>query len=106
MPDSDRRVRADSEFAPLRTVVVSQSEFRAPDAPEVLGHSMPVEASAVEILEAVWGRDFGAAYPEQRAWQAERDELAAVLGRHGGEMLRPRLFAVRPSPCCAPTDRR
>ncbi|MEV0247269.1 arginine deiminase-related protein [Nocardia sp. NPDC050712] len=83
----------DSEFAPLRTVVVSQSEFRAPDSADILGHSMPVEPSAVEILEAVWGKDFGAVYPaRQKAWEAERDALAAVLRRHGVEVLRPRLF--------------
>ncbi|PXX61084.1 N-dimethylarginine dimethylaminohydrolase [Nocardia tenerifensis] len=87
------KVRVDSEFAPLRSVVVSQSEFRAPANAAILGHSMPVEDSAVEILEAVWGKDFGEVYPEkQKAWEAERDELAAVLTRHGVEVLRPRLF--------------
>ncbi|MBP2191479.1 dimethylarginine dimethylaminohydrolase family protein [Nocardia goodfellowii] len=86
-------VRVDSEFAPLRSVVVSQSEFRAPASAAILGHSMPVEPSAVEILEAVWGKDFGEVYSEkQAAWEAERDELAAVLTRYGVEVLRPRLF--------------
>ncbi|GAB2568167.1 dimethylarginine dimethylaminohydrolase family protein [Nocardia heshunensis] len=83
----------ESEFAPLRTVVVSQSEFRAPAEAAILGHSMPVEESAVEILEAVWGKDFGEVYPaQQKAWEAERDALAAVLTRYGVEVLRPRLF--------------
>ncbi|MEV6279279.1 amidinotransferase [Nocardia sp. NPDC051832] len=86
-------VRLDSEFAPLRTVVVSRCEFRAPAGAAILGHSMPVEAGAAEILEAVWGKDFGAVHPEkQAAWEAEREELAAVLTRHGVEVLRPRLF--------------
>ncbi|MGV9414829.1 dimethylarginine dimethylaminohydrolase family protein [Nocardia sp. NPDC003693] len=93
MADETVNVLVESEFAPLRTVVVSRCEFRAPDDATILGHSMPVEASAVEILEAVWGRDFGAVYPEkQRRWEAERDELATVLRRHGVEVLRPRLF--------------
>ncbi|MFB8005801.1 dimethylarginine dimethylaminohydrolase family protein [Nocardia sp. NPDC056000] len=65
---------------------------------------MPVEASAVEILEAVWGRDFGAVYPDkQRAWEAERDELAAVLGRHGVQVLRPRLFTADEKAAAGPT---
>ncbi|MCP9624256.1 amidinotransferase [Nocardia otitidiscaviarum] len=87
------RVRVDSEFAPLRTMVVARCEFRAPANAEVFGHSMPVEPGAADILEAVWGREFGEVYPEQQsAWEAERDELAAVLRRHGVEVLRPRLF--------------
>ncbi|MFE3957146.1 dimethylarginine dimethylaminohydrolase family protein [Nocardia sp. NPDC059091] len=90
-----QNVRVDSEFARLRTVVVSQSEFRAPANAEILGHSMPVEPGAVDILDAVWGQDFGAVYPDkQRRWEAERDELAAVLTRHGVEVLRPRLFTA------------
>ncbi|MBL1078055.1 amidinotransferase [Nocardia sp. 2] len=87
------QVRVESEFAPLRTVVVSQSEFHAPARADILGHSMPVEPGAVDILEAVWGKDFGEVYPDkQRRFEAEREELAAVLRRHGVEVLRPRLF--------------
>ncbi|MEV6214599.1 amidinotransferase [Nocardia sp. NPDC051833] len=87
------RVRVDSEFAPLRTVVVSRSEFRAPADAAVFGHALPVEPGAVEILDAVWGKDFGEVYPDkQRAWEAERAELTAVLRRYGVEVLRPRLF--------------
>ncbi|MFE2999976.1 hypothetical protein ACFXG4_33870 [Nocardia sp. NPDC059246] len=55
-----QNVRVDSEFARLRTVVVSQSEFRAPANAEILGHSMPVEPGAADILNAVWGQHFGA----------------------------------------------
>ncbi|MGV9675530.1 dimethylarginine dimethylaminohydrolase family protein [Nocardia sp. NPDC003482] len=86
-------MRVESEFAPLRTVVVSQSEFHAPARAEILGHSMPVEDSAVEILNAVWGKDFGDVFPDrQQRWEAEREELADLLRRHGVEVLRPRLF--------------
>ncbi|MFF2084449.1 dimethylarginine dimethylaminohydrolase family protein [Nocardia sp. NPDC058176] len=84
-----------SEFAPLHTVVVARCEFRAPDSPEILGHRMPVEPEAVQILEQTWGKDFGAVFPDrQRVWEAERDELAEVLRRHGVEVLRPRLFTA------------
>lgn len=89
----DRQIRVDSEFAPLRTVVVARCEFRGPADPELLGHSMPVEPGAVGILEAVGPRDFGEVYPDrQRAWEGEREQLAAALTRHGVEVLRPRLF--------------
>ncbi|MFI1912978.1 dimethylarginine dimethylaminohydrolase family protein [Nocardia sp. NPDC020380] len=86
-------VRVDSEFAPLKTVVVSQCEFRGPADPSFVGHWMPVEAGAVEILDAVWGKTFGEVYPEKQvAWEGERAALAGVLRRHGVEVLRPRLF--------------
>ncbi|APA99633.1 dimethylarginine dimethylaminohydrolase family protein [Nocardia seriolae] len=87
------RVEAVSEFAPLRTVVVSRCEFRAPADAAMVGPEIPVEPAAAELLDAVWGKDFGAVYPDrQRRWEAEREELAAVLRRHGVEVLRPRLF--------------
>ncbi|WP_067703247.1 dimethylarginine dimethylaminohydrolase family protein [Nocardia jejuensis] len=93
MTAENSNVFVESEFAPLRTMVVSRSEFRAPDSEAFLGHSMPVEKSAVEILGAVWGREFGEVYPDmQKAWEAERDELAAVLLRYGVQVLRPRVF--------------
>ncbi|BDT87235.1 dimethylarginine dimethylaminohydrolase family protein [Nocardia cyriacigeorgica] len=85
-------VRVDSEFATLRTVVVARSEFRAPDSPAILGHRMPGEPGAAEILEQTWGREFGAVFPDrQRLWEAERDNLADVLTRYGVRVLRPRL---------------
>ncbi|MFE3192892.1 dimethylarginine dimethylaminohydrolase family protein [Nocardia sp. NPDC059240] len=87
------QVRVESEFAPLRTVVVSQSEFRAPADPAMVGPEIPVEPSAADLMDAVWGKDFGAVYPDkQQRWEAEREELASVLRRHGVEVLRPRLF--------------
>ncbi|MFE3023569.1 dimethylarginine dimethylaminohydrolase family protein [Nocardia tengchongensis] len=95
MSAATQKVRVDSEFARLRTVVVSRSEFHAPDNIELLGHRMPVEPNAVAILDAVWGKTFGEVYPDkQRAWEAERDELADVLRRHGVDVLRPRLFTA------------
>ncbi|MFC9895627.1 dimethylarginine dimethylaminohydrolase family protein [Nocardia sp. NPDC127579] len=87
------RVGVDSEFAPLRTMVVARCEFRAPDEADSLGGAMPVPEDAAQVLEAVWGKTFGEVYPDkQRAWEAEREQLAAVLHSHGVEVLRPRLF--------------
>lgn len=93
----------DSEFAPLRTVVVSRCEFRAPADPAMVGAEMPVEPAAVDIMDAVWGKDFGAVYPDkQQRFEAERDELAAVLRRHGVEVLRPRLFTAEEKAAAGP----
>ncbi|WP_211339400.1 dimethylarginine dimethylaminohydrolase family protein [Nocardia mexicana] len=91
---NDLPVRVDSEFARLRSVVVARCEFRAPDDPARAGlTSPPVEPGAVELMQAVWGKDFGDAYPEkQAAWEAERENLAALLRGYDVEVLRPRLL--------------
>ncbi|AYF78934.1 amidinotransferase [Nocardia yunnanensis] len=103
MPADARSVRVDSEFAPLRTVVVSRNEFRGPADPALIGPEMPTEPGAADILNAVWGKDFGAVYPDrQQRWEAERDELAAVLRRHGVEVLRPRTFTAAEKEAAGP----
>ncbi|MFE3447105.1 dimethylarginine dimethylaminohydrolase family protein [Nocardia sp. NPDC059180] len=100
---NDARIRVDSEFAALRTVVVSRCEFRAPDSPAILGHQMPVEPEAVRVLEGTWGREFGAVFPErQRLWEDERDNLAEVLTRYGVRVLRPRLFTAAEKAAAGP----
>ncbi|MET9486251.1 amidinotransferase [Nocardia sp. NPDC006630] len=93
MASSGGSVRVDSEFATLRTVVVAQSQVRAPDDVAALGHTPPVPASARGEIRSIAGKDFGEVFPrEQAAWEAERENLAAVLGRYGVEVLRPRLL--------------
>ncbi|MCU1645214.1 MAG: amidinotransferase [Nocardia sp.] len=86
-------VRVDSEFATLRTVVVAQSQVRAPDEVAAIGHPPPVSESARGEILSIAGKDFGEVFPrEQAAWEAERENLAAVLRRYGVEVLRPRLL--------------
>ncbi|MFF2550917.1 dimethylarginine dimethylaminohydrolase family protein [Nocardia sp. NPDC058058] len=93
MPLDNARVQVDSEFATLRTVVVSRSEVRAPKDLATIGHRPPVPDSAQAEVAAIAGHDFGEAFPrEQLRWEAERDNLAAVLRKHGVEVLRPRLL--------------
>lgn len=85
-------VHVQSEFAHLRTVVLARSEFRAPDVirPEdpILQHLGEWERRAVRTMR---GKNLAEAAPErQRAWERERENLKAVLERHGVEVLRPR----------------
>nr|WP_295867515.1 arginine deiminase-related protein [uncultured Chitinophaga sp.] len=80
----------ESEFAPLRTVVLAESEFGMPEVPreEDLKFLTP---EAREDLHTKNGMDYGDAYPEnQRAWIKERDAFKKVLLKHGVEVLRPR----------------
>ncbi|GAB2458333.1 arginine deiminase family protein [Comamonas humi] len=86
---SAANIFVESEFAPLRTVVLAQSEVAISKAmlngqemafiPEELRKNLPV------------GRDFGEAQPElQRIWEQERENFGAVLKKYGVEVLRPR----------------
>src|SRR5687767_9294615 len=65
-----KRVFVESEFAPLRTVVLTQSE--AGGGP--LGRGRP--------------------RADQQKWEAEREAFRLVLEKHGVEVLRPRLFTA------------
>ncbi|MFC7514049.1 dimethylarginine dimethylaminohydrolase family protein [Herbaspirillum sp. GCM10030257] len=79
----------ESEFAPLRTVVLAQSEvavsekmFAGSDA-----SFLPPDAA----VKLVPGMNFAQSDPEgQKAWGEERDNFSAVLQKHGVEVLRPR----------------
>lgn len=64
------RIFVESEFAPLRTVVLTQSEAGG--------------------LQGMKGMDA----ERQRKWEAEREAFGAVLAKHGVEILRPRLFTA------------
>lgn len=84
----------ESEFAPLRTVVLAQSEVAISKAmlngremafiPEEIRNSLPIDSPPI-------GREFGDAYSERQfAWEMERENFGAVLRKHGVEVLRPR----------------
>ncbi|WP_232835771.1 dimethylarginine dimethylaminohydrolase family protein [Actinocorallia populi] len=80
----------ENEFAPLRTVVLAQSEVCIPASalkdPDM--RFLPQGADALRFTG-----DLREADPRrQAAWEAEREAFAAVLRRHGVEVLRPRLL--------------
>lgn len=83
-------IYVESEFAPLHTVVLAESEFGMPKVQreEDLKFLTP-EARA--DLHTKTGMDYGDAYPEnQQAWIKERDAFKTLLLKHGVEVLRPR----------------
>ena len=90
-----KRVFVESEFAPLRRVVVAACEMRLPDPDFAPPDLMAVEAAILPEAERVLamqllGRDHAEAMPaRQRAWEAERLALCDVLAKHGVEVLRP-----------------
>lgn len=89
-----RRTFVESEFAPLRTVVLAQSEFAGS---ERLSRHDPELAflgrEDLNRLVAMRGKNHGDVFPErQAAWEVERENLATVFTRHGVEVIRPRLL--------------
>jgi len=91
-----RTVFVESEYAPLRTVVLARSEFCAFDTagvdPEQLERELSIlpEDHRAYVVGLV-GRDLADADPDrQRAWDAEREAFREMLERHGVEVLRPR----------------
>jgi glycine amidinotransferase len=95
---SQRRIFVESEFAPLRTVVLAQSQMRLPDADMASKEQFEQETSIMpeeqrRIAFQLLGKDHADAMPErQRRWEAERDALRLVFEKHGVEVLRPRLL--------------
>jgi glycine amidinotransferase len=93
---SERTVFVESEYAPLRTVVLARSEFRpfdpAASDPDQLERELSIlPADHRAYLLGLAGRDVAEADPDrQRDWDAERESFRAVLERHGVEVLRPR----------------
>lgn len=80
----------ESEFAPLRTVVLAQSEMAAPEQPED-GDLQFLTPKFRDQAKTMAGRDHAIAYPERQGlWEKERDTFQAVLEKHGVEVLRPR----------------
>ena len=98
MQPSQRRIFVQSEFAPLRTVVLAQSQMRLPDAETGSKEQLNDEMSIMpeeqrRIILQLLGKDHAMAMPErQRRWEAERDALKQVFEKHGVEVLRPRLL--------------
>lgn len=86
-------IYVESEFAPLRRVVLTESEFTFP--------AKEMDQSDIEFLAAddqkkfqfqdIQGKDHADAFPErQKRWESERENLKGVLERYGVEVLRPR----------------
>ena len=83
-----------SEFAPLKRVVLAQSEIIIPRKldPSIL-KILPPEAVQMDNLDKLLGKDFRDASPELQAqWEQERENLKKALEKHGVEIQRPRLL--------------
>ncbi|GLZ78598.1 amidinotransferase [Actinorhabdospora filicis] len=84
-------VHVESEFAPLRTVVLARCELAVPAPPPGSPELRFLREGAAERNSL--GRDLREADPARHAaWEREREAFGAVLAAHGVEVLRPRLL--------------
>lgn len=83
----------ENEFAPLKRVVVAQSEFGYPIQPKEDDLRFLNETELQESLnnKEIWGKNFAEVYPDlQKQWELERINLTQVLQRYGVEVFHPR----------------
>lgn len=93
-----KRIYVESEFAPLKRVVLSQSQIKPPDAdmftPEELAREVSIFPSAEKaIIMQLFGKDMADVFPErQRRWEAERTALKRVFEKYNIDVLRPTML--------------
>jgi N-dimethylarginine dimethylaminohydrolase len=91
-------VFVESEFAPLKRVVLAQSQYRASDLGVVDAQSAERELAILPLdqqayLRKLAGHDLADVDPErQQDWERERENLRVALESLGVEVLRPRLL--------------
>lgn len=88
-------IYVESEFAPLRKVVLTQSELIFPEGVDTQDYSFLPE-EILDLYEGIdtTGKDYKEVFPErQRRWEQERENLKSVLEKYGVEVLRPRLLS-------------
>lgn len=85
-----------NEFAPLKRVVVAESEFGFPMTMELRNETfIPDEAKEYFRKEELFGKDHADILPSrQRAWEQERENLKSVLKKYGVEVQQPRKLTV------------
>lgn len=88
-----KEVMVKSEFAPLRKVVLTQSEFIFPNRPMNTDELEILTEENIELYKNVSGKNYKDAFPkEQKKWNEERENLKKVLEKYNVEVIRPRLL--------------
>lgn len=95
---SQHEIMVQNEFAPLKRVVLTQSEFYFPQSEESNNDDAFLSREALALYEGkdLAGKAYGEVFPDrQRQWEAERENLSRVLQKYGVEVLRPRLLTAQ-----------
>lgn len=91
----NRTIYVESEFAPLRKVVLTQSEFVFPCEEDDADDYAFLPEEILDLYEGIdiAGKDYREVFPErQYRWEQERENLKKVLEKYGVQVLRPRLL--------------
>ncbi|WP_430602722.1 hypothetical protein IGJ02_003242 [Enterococcus sp. DIV0724b] len=81
----------ESEFAPLKRVVLAQSQFYLPEGEDELDTSFLSEENLTLFSNKVG--DVGDLYPDmQKKWENEKEEMFQLLTSYGVEVIRPRML--------------
>lgn len=94
----DEIIQVKSEFAPLRKVVLTQSEFIFPEREDTNQDTTFLTEESLSLYDGVdtAGKNYKDVFPERQAqWEKEREDLKKVLEKYGVEILRPRMLTER-----------
>lgn len=81
----------ESEFAPLKRVVLAQSQFCLPEGEDELDTSFLSEKNLALFDHKVG--DIAEIYPDmQLKWEQEKEQMATLLTSYGVEVIRPRML--------------
>lgn len=86
-------INVKNEFAQLKKVVLTQSEFHFPQSMESNNDDSFLSEEVLALYEGkeIAGKAYGEVFPDrQRQWEEEREHLKCVLEKYGVEVLRPR----------------
>lgn len=77
----------ESEFAPLKRVVLAQSQFYFPEGEDELDTSFLSEAN-IKLFKNKVG-DIGDLYPDmQKKWEKEKEQMLQLLASYDVEVIR------------------
>lgn len=93
--NKNRTVYVESEFAPLKKVVLAQSELIFPGQEDNAGDYAFLPEEVLHLYDGmdISGKNYKDVFPlRQQQWQQEREHLKSILEKYGVEVLRPRLL--------------
>ncbi len=92
------RIIVNSEFAPLKRVVLARSEFIFPEKEDSNNDGAFLAEESLNLYDSMdtAGKDYREVFPlRQIQWENERENLKKVLEKYGVEVLLPRLLTTQ-----------
>lgn len=93
--NKNQNIYVESEFAPLRKVVLTQSELIFPSEEENTDDYAFLPEEILDLYEGIEieGKNYKDVFPlRQQQWEQERENLKKILEKYDVEVLRPRLL--------------